>query len=128
MATSNWTWEEDGRLASFEDDNGHRTDALYDSARRLSLITDAKGPAGDLVSAAAETFQAFAAQDWPQVIASLQPAMVTHERIGGSRAQRDLLEFTMLAALLRNGQSDAARLMLATRRPAQMPAQPVAGL
>ncbi len=54
--------------------------------------------------------------------------MATHERIGGSRAQRDLLEYTLVAALLKAGRADDARLMLAMRRPKKVRASQVAGL
>ena len=81
------------------------------------LISDAKGPAADVVAKLAEAFQAFVAENWQAVIAHLTPVMSQHERVGGSRAQRDLIEFTMLAALMKLGRADDARLMLATRRP-----------
>ena len=76
----------------------------------------------------ARAFEAFARRDWAETIAFLAPVMATHERIGGSRAQRDLLEFTLLAALLKSGRADEARLMLATRRPMKVSARPLAGL
>ena len=44
-------------------------------------------------------------------------ALADHARLGGSRAQRDLLEFALLSALLKLGNSDEARRMLAMRRP-----------
>jgi len=81
------------------------------------LISDAKGPAADVVAKLAEAFQAFVAQNWQAVIAHLTPVMSQHERVGGSRAQRDLIEFTMLAALIKLGRANDARLMLTTRRP-----------
>ena len=92
------------------------------------LIAEPTGPAGDVVGALAQAFAAFAAQDWAQAIALLAPVMAGHERIGGSRAQRDLLEYTLVAALLKTGRADDARLMLATRRPKKVAAGPVAGV
>ncbi|MCB1511155.1 MAG: tetratricopeptide repeat protein [Hyphomicrobiaceae bacterium] len=92
------------------------------------VIADAKGPAGDLVRALGEVFRAFAKESWKETIALLTPVMSTHERIGGSRAQRDLLEFAMVAALLRDGRTEDAKLMLATRRPQKMTAHGVQGL
>jgi hypothetical protein len=92
------------------------------------LIKEPAGVAGDAVSAVSSALQAFARQDWPGCITALSPFMATHERLGGSRAQRDLVEFTLVAALLRSGRADDARLMLATRRPVKATTEPVAGL
>ena len=84
------------------------------------IIKDAKGPAGDVVSELSDAFRAFAAQSWAEAVALLTPAMSEHERIGGSRAQRDLLEFMYVGALLRLGKADEAQRFLAIRRPAKV--------
>ncbi|MEM7210270.1 MAG: tetratricopeptide repeat protein [Pseudomonadota bacterium] len=89
---------------------------------------DARGPAGDLVCTLADAFGALARQDWAQATTLLSRAMADHERIGGSRAQRDLLEFALLNAMLKQGQAAEAHLMLTTRRPVHADAHPVAGL
>ncbi len=98
------------------------TDAL------AKLIAEPVGPAGEVVAALAQVFAAFARQDWTESIALLAPVMATHERIGGSRAQRDLLEFSLVAALLKAGRPDDARLTLISRRPKKVGARAVAGL
>jgi len=92
------------------------------------IISDAKGPAGDLVAAFGDGFGAFAREDWQQVIADFSPVMSAHERLGGSRAQRDLLEFALVNAHLKSGHTDEAHRLLAMRRPAKAGAHPVAGL
>ncbi|MFY0610740.1 MAG: tetratricopeptide repeat protein [Hyphomicrobiaceae bacterium] len=92
------------------------------------VVKDAKGPARDLVSKMSEAFRAFAAQSWAEAIALLTPAMSDHERIGGSRAQRDLLEFMYLGALLRLDRTDEAQRLLMMRRPMKADAHAVAGL
>jgi len=92
------------------------------------IVADAKGPAGDLVRTLAEAFGAVAAGDWPTATAQLTRAMAGHERIGGSRAQRDLVEYALLNALLKQGRADEARLLLATRRPLKVGAAAVRGL
>lgn len=92
------------------------------------VIKDAKGPAGDLVSKLAEAFRAFAKQSWTEAIELLTPTLSDHERIGGSRAQRDLLEFMYLGALLRLDRMDEAKRLLVMRRPLKADAHPVAGL
>jgi hypothetical protein len=92
------------------------------------IIKDAKGPARDLVTQMSEAFRAFAGQSWHEAIALLTPAMASHERIGGSRAQRDLLEFMYAGALMRLDRMDEANRLIQMRRPAKLDAHPVAGL
>jgi len=92
------------------------------------IIADARGPAADLVRELAEAFRAIAKQKWAEASAHLTSAMVDHARIGGSRAQRDLLEYTLLGTLLKEGRDEEARRLLALRRPAQAATHPVCGL
>ncbi len=54
--------------------------------------------AGPIVPALAEGFGAFARKDYGKALALLEPCMAEHERIGGSRAQRRLIELTLAAA------------------------------
>ncbi|HEX9183649.1 MAG TPA: tetratricopeptide repeat protein [Burkholderiales bacterium] len=54
--------------------------------------------AGPIVPALAEGFDAFARKDYAKAVALLEPYMAEHERIGGSRAQRKLIELTLDAA------------------------------
>jgi tetratricopeptide (TPR) repeat protein len=54
--------------------------------------------AGPVVPALAEGFSAFARKDYMKALALLEPCMAEHERIGGSRAQRRLIELTLAAA------------------------------
>jgi hypothetical protein len=81
------------------------------------LIAGAKGPAADMLAPLAHTFAALSRGAWAEAHASLMPLMATHERIGGSRAQRDLIEYALVLCLLRLGRSDEARRLLQTRRP-----------
>ncbi|MEO0679669.1 MAG: tetratricopeptide repeat protein [Pseudomonadota bacterium] len=91
------------------------------------LREDAAGPVADLVRSLADAFDAFAAQRWAEAAAGFSHALGDHARLGGSRAQRDLLDFALLAALLKLGRAEEARRLLALRRPAQA-AAPLAGL
>ena len=47
----------------------------------------------------------------------LEIASSGFERFGGSRAQRDLLEFTYVNVLMRSGNKEVARKTLLERRP-----------
>ena len=92
------------------------------------LIADAKGPAADVVRALATAFQAIAARAWDEATVHLTKTMAEHQRIGGSRAQRDLVEYALLGTLLKQGRADEARLLLATRRPLKVGSKAVKGL
>lgn len=99
-----------------------RTEAL--NAR----IEQPVGPAADLVRLYAQAFGAIAEEKWELASALLVSGMSDHARIGGSRAQRDLLELSLLDTLLKQGRKEEARRLLALRRPALVDSQPVAGL
>ena len=60
-------------------------------------------------------FAAFEQQDFSAAIAALEPTLGELERIGGSRAQLDLVEFTLLRAYLAAGRGGDARRMLEGR-------------
>ena len=65
----------------------------------LARVRDAaRGPAADMVSAMARGFEALAQGDFPGTLIHLMPVMATHERIGGSRAQRDLVGYAVQRA------------------------------
>lgn len=85
----------------------------------LQRIIDApQGPAADILVPIARGFAAFARADWPGVVDAIRPVLATHERVGGSRAQRDLLEYAVTCALLREGRRDEAWRLISSRRPA----------
>jgi hypothetical protein len=67
-------------------------------AELAARAAQARGPACELVAAIAQGFRTFAEADWPGAVEALEPACAEHERIGGSRAQRDLVEYALLAA------------------------------
>ena len=81
-----------------------------------------------MVRDCAEAYRAIARQDWDEAVKHLTPLMADHARLGGSRAQRDLLDFTLLGALLKQGQAEEARRLLAMRRPVLAETKPVSGL
>ena len=88
-----------------------------DSDALRPLIETPKGPAADVLAPIARGFDAFARQRWPDAVRELRPVLDVHERVGGSRAQRDLLEYAVASALLRGGQAEEARQLIANRRP-----------
>jgi tetratricopeptide (TPR) repeat protein len=91
------------------------------------LARSGRYPSGPLVPAVSRGFAAFERQDFAAAIDALAPVVGELERIGGSRAQLDLVEFTLLGAYLAAGSADEVRRMLTTRGRGN-PLLPVAGL
>jgi tetratricopeptide (TPR) repeat protein len=91
------------------------------------LARNGRYPSGPLVPAVSRGFAAFERGDFAAAIAALEPIAHELERIGGSRAQLDLVEFTLLKAHLGAGRRDDARRMLGLRHRGS-PNIPVAGL
>jgi tetratricopeptide (TPR) repeat protein len=86
-----------------------------------------RSPAGDVVPRLARGLAAYGDGDWAKAIAVLEPALAETVRIGGSRAQRDLVENTLLAAYLKAGRPADARRLVAAHGD-RRPTVPVAGL
>lgn len=88
-------------------------------ARRLAALEAmaARGtlPAGAVVPAIARAVLAFAEGDARGAIASLEPVADEVVRIGGSGAQREVIEETLLVAYMRAGETAKARAMLDRR-------------
>jgi tetratricopeptide (TPR) repeat protein len=101
--------------------------ALEERARQIDrLRRNGRYPSGLLVPAVSRAFAAFERQDFTAAINLLEPIAGELERIGGSRAQLDLVEFTLLKAYISVNRRDDARGMLSLRpRPSAIP---VAGL
>lgn len=62
-----------------------------------------KLPADTVAAALASAYRDFACDRWSQVVDTLQPIAEEVVRIGGSRAQRDLVTNTLIAAYLKDG-------------------------
>ena len=102
--------------------------AIEARARQMDeLARNGRYPSGPCVPAVSQAFAAFERRDFAAVIDALQPIAGELERIGGSRAQLDLVVFTLVKAYLGAGRPDDARRMLSLRRPGPS-GIPVAGL
>jgi hypothetical protein len=88
---------------------------------------DAEGrvPAGSVVPTVAQAMGAFARGRYEETIAALAPVLAQLVRVGGSWAQRDLFEHTLLAAYLRAGRTAEADALL-RQRIGRQPSVPVA--
>jgi tetratricopeptide (TPR) repeat protein len=92
-----------------------------------ALVEAGRYPAGPTVPAAARGFAAFERGDYAAAIDSLESMFDERMRMAGSRAQLDLVEFTLLKAYLAAGRNEEARRLVTKRRPG--PASiPVAGI
>jgi hypothetical protein len=103
-------------------------DAALDARRGQmeDLAEQGRYPSGSYLPALARGFAAFERGDFAAAIDAFAPLAGENERIGGSRAQHDLIEFTLLKAYLNAGWLAEARRLLAARRPGAS-GVPVAG-
>ena len=86
-----------------------------------------RAPTGDVVPRLAKGLAAYGKGDWAGAVAILEPALAGTVRIGGSRAQRDVIENTLLAAYIKAGRAEKARALVAAHAD-RHPSVPVAGL
>ena len=98
-----------------------RTDQMAELAR------EGRYPSGSYLPALSRGFTAFERGDFSAAIEMLASLAAESERIGGSRAQHDLIEFTLLKAYLEADRLEDARSLLNARRPGAA-GIPVAGI
>ncbi len=84
-------------------------------------------PSASTIPTVARAFAAYQRGDYTTTIDLIVPILPERERMGGSRAQVDLVEATLLRAYLSSGRLEDARRLLADRRPGPE-CLPVAGL
>lgn len=116
---------------AFADAHAALAHAMAGERDRLeTVIEGAKGPAAPVVASVAKAFRALAEDrpDGEAAIAHLVGIMGEHERLGGSRAQRDLVEFALAQALITTGQKDEATRILRMHRPHAFKDHALAGL
>jgi tetratricopeptide (TPR) repeat protein len=102
--------------------------ALEARVRQIEdLARERRYPSGTFVPMLARAFNAFERRDFAAAIDALEPVVRESERLGGSRAQLDLVEFTLLKAYLNADRLGDARRLLDERRPGAS-GVPVAGL
>ena len=105
--------------------------ALEERARQMTEMSrEGRYPSGSYLPALSRGFAAFESGDFSAAIDALAPLVAENERIGGSRAQHDLIEFTLLKAYIEANRLEEARHLLAARRPGAsgVPVEGVAAL
>jgi tetratricopeptide (TPR) repeat protein len=91
--------------------------ALDSRVREMEeLARSARYPSGPVVPALARGFAAFQRQDFTAAIEAIEPVWDQRDRLVGSLAQTDLVEFTLLKAYVEAGRPDDVRRMLSARR------------
>ncbi|WP_395712692.1 tetratricopeptide repeat protein [Reyranella sp.] len=111
-------------LAYAVDSDGAALEAWIQAIEEL--VKAGRYPSGSTIPAVARAFAAFQRGDHAAAIDLIVPMLPERERMGGSRAQVDLVEATLLRAYLNSGRDAEARRLVAARRPG--PARlPVAG-
>jgi hypothetical protein len=78
-------------------------------------LADGKLAAGPIVPCVLRALQAFADADYQRCVDQLTPVIADMPRIGGSHAQREVIEDTYIVALIRSGALLQARAMLDAR-------------
>ena len=66
--------------------------------------------------------------NWAKAADYFEDAIRDHARIGGSNAQRDVIDFALAACLVRDGRREEARTVLRITRPRALASGLVAGL
>jgi tetratricopeptide (TPR) repeat protein len=82
---------------------------------------------GRVVPTLTAAFASYAKNDWTTAIRLLEEALPETVRIGGSRAQRDLVEYTLLAAYFKAGKAEEANALVARRSRASIRAAELKG-
>jgi hypothetical protein len=80
-----------------------------------AMQTDGQLAAGAVVVHLSRGLEAFAGGDYTAAITLLEPALADAVRIGGSHAQRELLEDTLIVAWLRAGHFQSAQVLIDRR-------------
>src|SRR6266700_7922041 len=90
--------------------------ALEERLRLIELrLKDGKLAAGTVVPQVCRAMNAFAGEDYAACVIDLEPVLAEVVRIGGSHAQREIIEDTFIVALIRAGELPRARAMLDQR-------------
>jgi hypothetical protein len=78
-------------------------------------LAEGKLPAGPVVPQICKAIGAFAGEDYAACVRQLEGALSEVVRIGGSHAQREIIEDTFVVALIRSGETRRASALLDAR-------------
>ncbi|MDB4170286.1 tetratricopeptide repeat protein [Planktomarina sp.] len=113
----------------FADLHAAITHARSGNRDALEVIIDcADGPVSDLTNRLALGYRYMEDENWAKAGEQFCEAMHDQARIGGSNAQRDLIDLSFAACLVRDGRRQEARTILSITRPRAIAKNLVAGL
>ncbi|WP_299625288.1 tetratricopeptide repeat protein [uncultured Tateyamaria sp.] len=92
------------------------------------IIEGAAGPVADLTRTLAMAYREMEDRQWAKAATQFGAAMRDHARIGGSKAQRDLIDFSLAACLVQDGRRQEARTVLSITRPGALGKDLITGL
>ncbi len=91
----------------------HNQAALEERLRGIERrLNDGKLAAGPVVPQICRAMNAFAGEDFRTCVTLLEPVLDEVVRIGGSHAQREIIEDTFIVALIRSGELPRAQALL----------------
>ena len=93
-----------------------------------NIIENGCGPAGDITKIFAKGYREMEDQNWAKAAEYFSSVLRDHARLGGSNAQRDLIDFSLAACLIKDGRRQEAKTVLAITRPRALRKELVAGL
>jgi Tfp pilus assembly protein PilF len=105
----------DVHLALVAAATGNRTGLEQRIGELERRLEEGKLPQGFTVPAICRGVQAFAEADYASCVRILEPVAAEMLRIGGSHAQREVIEDTLLVALMKNDEPRKARALLDRR-------------
>ncbi len=105
----------DVHMALLDAATGEREALERRAAALTSLVEAGTMATGPVVPAICRAALAFADEDYAGCVRLLEPVAAEEVRIGGSGAQREIVEDTLLLALMRSGAAEKARALLDRR-------------
>ncbi len=105
----------DVHMALLDAATGEREALERRAAALTSLVEAGTMATGPVVPAICRAALAFADEDYAGCVRLLEPVAAEAVRIGGSGAQREIVEDTLLLALMRSGAAEKARALLDRR-------------
>ena len=93
-----------------------------------NIIENGCGPAGDITKIFAKGYREMEDQNWAKAAEYFSSVLRDHARLGGSNAQRDLIDFSLAACLIKDGRRQEAKTVLSITRPRALRKELVAGL